>query len=47
MQLIDNNPETQTPVLVNIADLRLHVTLEEFDRLCQLNRDLKLRKMQI
>jgi Uma2 family endonuclease len=42
MQLIDNNPETLTSVLLNIADLRLHVSLEEFDRLCQLNPDLNL-----
>ncbi len=30
------------PVLLNVADLRLRVTPAEFDRLCQLNRDLRL-----
>ncbi|PSB43616.1 Uma2 family endonuclease [Chamaesiphon polymorphus] len=30
------------PVLLNIADLKLRVTPEEFARLCQLNRDLRL-----
>ncbi len=29
-------------VLLNVADLKLRVTPEEFDRLCQLNRDLRL-----
>lgn len=29
-------------VLLNIADLKLRVTPEEFARLCQLNRDLRL-----
>ena len=30
------------PVLLNVADLKLRVTPEEFDLLCQLNRDLRL-----
>jgi Uma2 family endonuclease len=43
MQLVDNNStETQSPVLLNIANLKLRVTPEEFERLCQLNRDLRL-----
>jgi Uma2 family endonuclease len=42
MQLLDNISETQTPVLLNVTDARLHVTPEEFDRLCQLNPDLRL-----
>jgi Uma2 family endonuclease len=43
MQLIDNNPtKTQSPVLLNVADVRLRVTPEEFERLCELNRDLRL-----
>jgi Uma2 family endonuclease len=42
MQLIDSNLDTQTSISLNIADLRLRVTAEEFDRLCQLNRDLRL-----
>lgn len=29
-------------VLLNVADLKLRVTPEEFGRLCQLNRDLRL-----
>jgi Uma2 family endonuclease len=44
MQLLSDTLETQSlaPVLLNVASLRLHVTSEEFDRLCQLNRDLRL-----
>lgn len=42
MQLLDKNPETQTPVSLNIADVRLQVTPEQFDRLCELNPDLRL-----
>jgi Uma2 family endonuclease len=42
MQLLDNNPETQTPVSLNIADVRLRVTPAQFDRLCQNNPDLRL-----
>lgn len=30
------------PVLLNVADLKLRVTPEEFARLCELNRDLRL-----
>jgi Uma2 family endonuclease len=30
------------PVLLNVADLNLRVTPEEFDLLCELNRDLRL-----
>jgi Uma2 family endonuclease len=30
------------PVLLNVADLKLRVTPEEFDRLCRLNPDLRL-----
>jgi Uma2 family endonuclease len=32
----------EEPVLLNVADLKLRVTPEEFARLCQLNRDLRL-----
>lgn len=42
MQLLDNNSETQIPVSLNVADVRLRVTLEQFDRLCQNNPDLRL-----
>jgi Uma2 family endonuclease len=42
MQLLDKNPETQAPVSLNISDVRLQVTPEQFDRLCQLNPDLRL-----
>lgn len=43
MQLLDNNTATQTLTALKIADdMRLRVTAEEFDRLCQLNRDLRL-----
>ncbi|WP_310490383.1 Uma2 family endonuclease [Chamaesiphon sp. VAR_69_metabat_338] len=30
------------PLLLNVADVRLRVTPEEFDRLCRLNPDLRL-----
>jgi Uma2 family endonuclease len=30
------------PVFLNVADLKLRITPEEFERLCQLNRDLRL-----
>lgn len=42
MQLLDKNPEIQTPVSLNISDVRLQVTPEQFERLCQLNPDLRL-----
>jgi Uma2 family endonuclease len=42
MQVIDKNPETQTPISLNISDVRLQVTPEQFDRLCELNPDLRL-----
>jgi Uma2 family endonuclease len=42
MQLLDKNPETQTPISLNISDVRLQVTPEQFDRLCKLNPDLRL-----
>jgi Uma2 family endonuclease len=42
MQLLDKNPETQTPISLNISDVRLQVTPEQFDRLCELNPDLRL-----
>jgi Uma2 family endonuclease len=42
MQLLDNTPETQAPVMLNIASVKLHVTLAEFERLCELNPDLRL-----
>jgi Uma2 family endonuclease len=42
VQLLDNNSETQIPVSLNVADVRLRVTLEQFDRLCQNNPDLRL-----
>jgi hypothetical protein len=29
-------------VLLNVADIKLRVAPEEFERLCQLNRDLRL-----
>lgn len=43
MQLLDNSStETQLPVLLNVAAVNLHVTSEEFDRLCLTNPDLRL-----
>jgi Uma2 family endonuclease len=42
MQVIDKNPETQTPISLNISDVRLQVTPEQLDRLCELNPDLRL-----
>jgi Uma2 family endonuclease len=42
MQLLDKNPEIQTPISLNISDVRLRVTPEQFDRLCKLNPDLRL-----
>jgi Uma2 family endonuclease len=42
MQVIDKNPETQTPISLNVSDVRLQVTPEQFDRLCELNPDLRL-----
>jgi Uma2 family endonuclease len=42
VQLLDKNPETQTPVSLNISDVRLQVTPEQFERLCELNPDLRL-----
>ena len=35
------SPEAK-PVFLNVADLKLRITAEEFERLCQLNRDLRL-----
>jgi hypothetical protein len=37
MQAIDPTTVTQAPTLLNITDLKLHVTLDEFERLCELN----------
>jgi Uma2 family endonuclease len=42
MQLLDKNPENQTPISLNISDVRLQVTPEQLDRLCELNPDLRL-----
>ena len=43
MQLLDSNPTgTQSPVLLNVAAVKLHVTSAEFDRLCHTNPDLRL-----
>jgi Uma2 family endonuclease len=42
MQILDNISEVQAPLLLNVTDARLHVTPEEFERLCQLNPDLRL-----
>ena len=43
MQLLDNSSTTtQSPILLNVAAVRLHVTSEEFERLCQTNPDLRL-----
>lgn len=42
MQSLEAKSETRSPVLLNVADLKLRVTPEEFERLCQLNRDLRL-----
>jgi Uma2 family endonuclease len=44
MQLVDQNPKTQVPVLLNVATVKLHVTLEEFEQLCELNPDLALER---
>jgi Uma2 family endonuclease len=43
MQVVDNpSTETRSPVMLNVAGVRLKVTPLEFERLCQLNRDLRL-----
>jgi Uma2 family endonuclease len=42
MQSLEAKSETRSPVLLNVADLKLRVTPEEFERLCELNRDLRL-----
>jgi Uma2 family endonuclease len=42
MQSLETKSETKSPVLLNVADLKLRVTPEEFERLCELNRDLRL-----
>jgi Uma2 family endonuclease len=42
MQLHDRVPETPTPLLLNIAQVRLRVSPEEFEILCELNPDLRL-----
>jgi Uma2 family endonuclease len=42
MQSLEAKSETRSPVLLNVADMKLRVTPEEFERLCQLNRDLRL-----
>jgi Uma2 family endonuclease len=42
MQVIDPTTVTQAPTLLNITDLKLHVTLDEFERLCELNPELRL-----
>jgi Uma2 family endonuclease len=42
MQLLDNSPDTTTPVMLNVGDVQLQVTPEEFERLCELNPDARL-----
>jgi Uma2 family endonuclease len=42
MQLLDNSPETQTSVSLNVIDRLLHVTPEQFEILCELNPELRL-----
>jgi Uma2 family endonuclease len=42
MQLTEPTTRTQAPTLLNITDLNLHVTLDEFERLCELNPELRL-----
>ncbi|WP_396133594.1 Uma2 family endonuclease [Chamaesiphon sp. OTE_75_metabat_556] len=46
MQLLDNSPETQTSVSLNVIDRLLRVTPEQFEILCELNpgRSLELTK---
>jgi Uma2 family endonuclease len=44
MQLVDKVSEIQASVMLNVADVKLQVTLEEFDRLCTLNPDLRLER---
>jgi Uma2 family endonuclease len=42
MQLTEPTTITQAPTLLNITDLNLHVTVDEFERLCELNPELRL-----
>jgi Uma2 family endonuclease len=42
MQLIDTKAVTQNQTLLNITDLNLHVTRDDFERLCELNPGLRL-----
>lgn len=42
MPLIDNNPRTTAPIMLNVAAVRLLVTPQDFDRLCVLNPDFRL-----
>jgi Uma2 family endonuclease len=42
MQLLDNSPETQTSVSLNVIDRLLRVTPEQFEILCELNPDRSL-----
>jgi Uma2 family endonuclease len=42
MQSLEAKSDTKSPLLLNVTDLKLRVTLEEFERLCELNPDLRL-----
>jgi hypothetical protein len=42
MRSLEAKSETRSPLLLNVAALKLRVTLAEFERLCELNPDLRL-----
>jgi Uma2 family endonuclease len=42
MQLLDNNPEIQTSMLLNVSGIVLRLTHEQFEQLCQNNPDRSL-----
>jgi Uma2 family endonuclease len=39
VQLLDNNPEIQTPMLLDVSGIVLRLTHEQFEQLCQNNPD--------
>lgn len=42
MQLLDNNPEIQIPVLLDVSGIALRLTHEQFEQLCHNNPDRSL-----
>jgi Uma2 family endonuclease len=42
MQLLDNNPEIQTSMLLDVSGIVLRLTHEQFEQLCQNNPDRSL-----